>query len=386
MKLKLRSVFKKILLGLFFYYLSNILLYYSIGRSLLIQGLDKLFNENDASANFEENGITYDSLKSTVLVDEKLFNPFFNIPYSFGSLYYLIPSTAISILLVYLITQKIQLPIKKTTIPAVSPLETDVPAAAAISENEATPQHTVIEKVPVNPDARNSKYNNRNKIISREFIYIMAVVILSFISSYFINKINDKNYDINQINTARLDSLKASLSHRQNLWQLLNERGFEMGSYDHFLNNYKDNDAQKSLYNLVTKNQLYTLTFEDFKNRYFYRDLIIDEMYLSNREALPKILNDKNELLAKYHNYVNRGHTLSLEGYTKLLSDSTESEILGKDLEKNINTIKALEKKDQEGYHHLMVLEIVTIPLLVVLFLFRYLIYALRWRFKKVKV
>ncbi len=86
----------KIFIFSFFYYLYNLIIYYSYERSVSLDAFEKLKRNSDAVANFNKNGISIESIKNLMLPENELFNPFFNFGWSFGSWHYWIISSILS--------------------------------------------------------------------------------------------------------------------------------------------------------------------------------------------------------------------------------------------------------------------------------------------------
>ena len=102
-----KTYFKISITFIFFFYLSNILIYYVIKRAAIVENLEKLSQSQDYLLKLKNAGVNFETLKnSTLSTDVAIFNPLFNLGYSFSSWHYWLCSLIVSTTILYLINKR----------------------------------------------------------------------------------------------------------------------------------------------------------------------------------------------------------------------------------------------------------------------------------------
>ena len=102
LKLGVCLAFKSLLL----FYVSNIIIYFTFVRHRLIEGVDVLIKSAKTREIFNAENISKDDLLNMTLCDTEIFNPFYNIGYSFGNNFLLIPSIFIVVIFLLFLQSK----------------------------------------------------------------------------------------------------------------------------------------------------------------------------------------------------------------------------------------------------------------------------------------
>jgi hypothetical protein len=96
-------MFKKIMSFLVSFYLNNILSYFILWRTIVLNSYDKVNNSPNILKEFEKNGLTIEKMKTSFLKNDlEIFNPFFQIGFYFST-WMFIPSLILSSIIIYLI-------------------------------------------------------------------------------------------------------------------------------------------------------------------------------------------------------------------------------------------------------------------------------------------
>lgn len=97
---------KKITSFFFFFYLINIITYFTIWRTITLRSFEKISKDYELVNKIENNGLNIETMKQSFLsTDKQIFNPLYNIGFYFSN-WKFIPSLIISTLIVYLIFRK----------------------------------------------------------------------------------------------------------------------------------------------------------------------------------------------------------------------------------------------------------------------------------------
>lgn len=102
LKLGLSLMFKSFCV----YYISNIFIYFTFLRQKLIEGVEILYESSGSREVFNAKNISKGELLNMTLCDTEIFNPFYNIGYSFGNYFLLIPSAILVILFLLIVKFK----------------------------------------------------------------------------------------------------------------------------------------------------------------------------------------------------------------------------------------------------------------------------------------
>lgn len=238
------------------------------------------------------------------------------------------------------------------------------------------------------------------KIIAREFIYLIIGVALSF-SSYLISnfwgdiKFERNNQSKNSI-TNEIEKIKTKLTSKQYLWLTIKKHKLSNLSYSEFLNEYKNEENQKTLYTLCLNNELYTESFDDFQLKYFTKNRVMRDIILIYQEENGILIKEDEikVLLQKphffdwlYKKFVEGGYKHSKTDLFNLIFKNEGESITPQNLyetyQKQVKLEEELEKIENSRYQEPF--EFYAIIIFSILFLLRYLIYSFVWSIKQLK-
>jgi hypothetical protein len=246
---------------------------------------------------------------------------------------------------------------------------------------------------------KNTLINNTfKKVFAFEFLYLISVSLIS-LSIYLIgNRLELSNQKKLETKKKERDEKLEKLPRKQFLWFNLKKEKLYNKDYKKFVNEYKKFEDQLTLFQLVNHTGLYTLSLEDFREKYFIQDYTIERCYTIyynlppyhfypdsfNHNLFRKKLIDfkmtlRNKLIFEkvYNMYTRIYFTGSKEDLHNILF-----------AEENINfdysdlpILNYEEVPKFNSYKHIG--EYIIWGLIILVFPFRYLLYLVKWSFSQ---
>ena len=237
------------------------------------------------------------------------------------------------------------------------------------------------------------------KILAREFIYLLLGVLL-FCLIFFGYQYLHKN---NHISCTKLEndieSITKDLPARQLLWLELSEKNYVEDSYDEFQLKYNNVENQDFLFNLLKNNEIFTGSLREFRLKYFRKDLANEDIYQIyikekswvNKDEFNSLLKEQSTIDWLYKKFVTDGYKHSIIDFKNLIFGTEDKQLPESELRIKYQSIKdlkqKLEKKRLSIFNTYYVDEFWVIYLILfsILFVFRYLIYGIKWSFRQLK-
>lgn len=237
------------------------------------------------------------------------------------------------------------------------------------------------------------------KILAREFIYLLLGVLL-FCLIFFGYQYLHKN---NHISCTKLEndieSITKDIPARQLLWFELSEKNYVEDSYDEFQLKYNNVENQDFLFNLLKNNGIFTGSLSEFRLKYFRKDLANEDIYQIyikekswvNKDEFNSLLKEQSTIDWLYKKFVADGYKHSIIDFKNLIFGTEDKQLPESELRIKYQSIKDLKQKLEKkrlsifNTYYDYEFGFISLILFSILFVFRYLIYGIKWSFRQLK-
>jgi hypothetical protein len=237
------------------------------------------------------------------------------------------------------------------------------------------------------------------KILAREFIYLLLGMLLFCLIFFGYHYLHENNINSCEELENEIEKITTDLPARQLLWLELSEKKYFEDSYDKFQLIYNNVENQEFLFNLLKNNEFFTGSFSQFRLKYFRKDLAKDDVYQIyikekswvNKDEFNSLLKDPSTVDWLYKKFVAEGYKHSLNDFKNLIFGTEDKLLSTRELRIKYQSIKdlkqKLEKKKLSIFNAFYDDEFWGIALIIfsILFVFRYLIYGIKWSLKQMK-
>jgi hypothetical protein len=235
------------------------------------------------------------------------------------------------------------------------------------------------------------------KIFAREFIYLLLGMLLFCLIFLGYHYLYENNHNSCEKLENEIEKITTDIPARQLLWLELSEKKYFEDSYNKFLLKYNNEENQEFLFNILKNNELFTGSLVEFRLKYFRKDLAYEDLYQIyikekswvNKVEFNSLLKDQSTIDWLYKKFVAEGYKHTLNDFKNLIFGTEDKQLTLHELRIKHQSIKdlkqKLKKKKLSIFHTYYDYEFWGIALILfsILFVFRYLIYGIKWSLKQ---